>query len=123
MGIESLISRNLKQTAVYWGSPNNDGYGQNTFSTAVEVSCRWEKSYDKQKNIRKNKNGKEFIPNARIFIEQDMDEEGYIFLGELSDLDSDHTDPVKIEGAWEIMKFEKIPELNRSNKFQRIAYI
>ena len=41
-GIEKVAKRFCVETAVYWGNPQNDGYGGFTFDTPVEIKCRWE---------------------------------------------------------------------------------
>ena len=71
--ISSIIKRALKQTAVYWSAPVDDGWGGQTFATPVEISCRWE---DKTELIRAD-NGREMISSAQIHVDQDLDFEGF----------------------------------------------
>ena len=123
MGMEGFISRLCVQTAVYWGSPTNDGYGGKTFADPVEISCRWE-------NIIQNidrvgaRLGEEVVSEAQVYVTEDVEEMGYLYLGDLDDLDSDEeADPKTIEKAYPIRKFEKIPAIRSTNEFLRKAYL
>ena len=64
MGIANLLTRTCTQTAVYWGTPVDDGYGGRTFADPVEISCRWE---DKNQKLTAS-NGEEFISRSRVFV-------------------------------------------------------
>ena len=91
------ITRNLKQTIVYWGSPTPDGYGGRTFDTAVELDGRWQ---DTQELFIDDK-GNEIRSQAVVYLSQTVDLGGYLYLGALDDLDSD-PDPQDIADAKEI---------------------
>lgn len=103
----SWYTRSLKQTAVYWGSPETDGRGGHSYSAAAEISVRWE---DMQE-LFIDPNGDELLSASVVFVNQDLDVGGYLFLGEEADLDSDHSDPEAIQLAREIKQFAKIPDL------------
>ncbi len=105
----SYITRNLKQTATYWASPTSDGRGGYTFDTAAAVSVRWE---DKQ-IVSKDANGKEFISEAIVYIDQDVDIGGFLYLGT-----STETNPKDQPGAYKIMNFRKTPNL-AGTEFER----
>ncbi len=117
MSFTSFITRQCKQTVVYWGSPVDDGYGTATFAAPVELMARWEKVDE----VVTNKDGKEVLSKARVWVLQDLDEQGYIYLGELDDLDSNPDDPQEIVGAEEIIAFRKIPVLKSPDEFIRRA--
>ena len=120
MGMESFISRLCVQTAVYWGTPAEDGYGGKTFADPVEISCRWEDTL----NVISDSQGNEVVAKAGIYVTQDVDEEGYLYLGTLDDLDSgEEADPTTVDGAHIIKKFEKIPAHRRANDFLRKVYL
>ena len=119
MSIASLLSRTLKQTAVYWGSPVNDGYAGHTFDDPVEIACRWE---DKGELVR-DASGAEFVSRSIVYVLQDVDTDGYLFLGVLTDLSSaEEGDPEGTDGAYLIKKFDKSPSLSGS-EFVRKAYL
>ena len=42
MSITNFILRMSKHTAVYWGSPQEDGYGGRTYAQPVEIQCHWQ---------------------------------------------------------------------------------
>lgn len=119
--IDNSIVRLCTQTAVYWGTPMNDGYGTFTFKDPVEINCRWE---DK-KEVYSGSDNKELVSRAVITVLQDLDEEGYLYLGELDDFDSaaDISNPKIILKAYEIKRFDKIPELGSTNKYLRKIYL
>ncbi len=123
MGIESFISRLCTQTAVYWGSPVEDGYGGKTFADPVEISCRWEDTIELVSRVG-SRLGEEVVSQARVYITQDVDEQGYLYLGTLDDLDSDEeADPTTIEKAYSIVRFDKVPAMRSTNEFLRKAYL
>ena len=122
MGLEGFISRLCVQTAVYWGSPTEDGYGGKTFADPVEISCRWEDTVEKISRVGARL-GEEIISRAVVYVTEDVEELGYLFLGDLDDLDSDEeADPTTVENAYMINRFDKIPVL-RSTEFLRKAYL
>lgn len=119
MGINATLKRMCKQTAVYWASPVNNGTGGFTHDDPVEIKVRWE---DKNEIVMDSK-GQEFTSQAEVFVRQDVDELGYLFLGSLDDLDSDEEDnPISIDRAYQIKKFHKIPD-TKGREFMRKVWL
>ena len=121
MAINNLMKRMCVQTAVYWGNPTPDGRGGKTFDTAVEIACRWQNKVEKVGRVGGTES-EVIISNAQVFVIQDVEELGYLYLGVLDDLDSD-PDPLEVGGAYEIKKFEKSPALRHTDEFVRKAYL
>jgi hypothetical protein len=123
-----MLTRQCKQICVYWGSPVNDGYGGFTFPHPVEIKCRWE---DMHQIVTDNK-GNELTSRALVFVLQDVDEEGYLYLGTLESLyDNYATDssvgeivnPKDIPEAFIIKRFQKTPAMGSTTQFLRKAYL
>ncbi len=119
MSITSFIERSCVQDAVYWGNPVANGYGGYTFNAPVEIKCRWE---DKKQVVADN-DGKELVIRSQVYVLQDLNEEGYLFLGELNDLSSDPSNPRTEDSTYQIKRFHKVPALGRTDEFLRIAYL
>jgi len=120
MGMESFIARLCVQTAVYWGAPVEDGYGGKTFDDPVEIDCRWEDTMEVISDLQ----GNETVSRSAIYVTQDVHEQGYLYLGDLDDLDSDEeADPTTIEKAYRIKRFDKIPILRSASEFLRKVYL
>ena len=114
-----FISRLLSQTLVYWANPVNDGYGHSTFDDPTEISGRCEY----KKELVRNNSGNEVLGKARIFLEQEVSEGEYLYLGSLEDSDMDSSpDPLEVEGAMQVIAFEKMPRLGSSTEFLYVAY-
>ena len=123
MGLENFISRLCVQTAVYWGSPVDDGTGGYTFADPVEISCRWEDQVEKIDRVGASL-GEEIVSAAQVYVTQDVEERGYLFLGDLDDLDSDEeADPKTVEKAYMINRFDKVPVMRSATEFLRKAYL
>lgn len=146
--ITGLLNRTCRQKAVYWGSPRPSGLGRGmTFADPVEINCRWEE----MEQVVADARGVEVTSRAQAFLLQDVDEEGYLFLGTLSDLGSpsgasltcdmttvtcdnavitcdasitsSSTDPTAIAGAYVIKRVQKTPALGSTSVFFRKAYL
>lgn len=116
----SFPNRNLNQTCVYWGNPTADGYGGFTWDDPVEIACRW---VDSTRLIRDSK-GEEIVCRAEVQLRQDVDEDGLLYLGTLDDLESSEEEtPTSITGAYMIKRFDKVPLVNRADKFYRKAFL
>ncbi len=116
MGIESYMKRVTKQTAVYWSTPVADKFGKNSFTTPVEIKCLW----SDKKQLMVDDNGKETFSKAVVYVLQDLDEQGMLFLGVLKDLTTaQKADPAKVKNAYEIRQFLKIPSLTNIRRFNR----
>jgi hypothetical protein len=122
MSIGDLLTRTLTQTAVYWGNPQEDGFGTKIWDDPVEILCRWEM---KQQLVRGyDYKGNTFDYIGIIYVLQDVDIEGVLFLGTLDDLtDSEESNPVIPEDAYVIKQFEKIPALYSTTDFVRRAFL
>ena len=131
MGISSLLTRNCKQTCVYWGNPVNDGEGGFTFDNPVELLCRWEGKVQVIKDD--DAKGGEIECVAIVYLLQDVDEQGYLYLGTLDDLEAAEDssenssggwyNPQAVDGAYKIKQFEKMPALGSTTTFVRRAYL
>ena len=110
----------LQQTAVYWASPVADGYGGRTFDDPVEIACRWE--YRQELFI--DAHGRERRSEAVIYVNTDLDLGGYLYLGDLDDLDSgEEADPTTVTNAREVRRFDKVPALRSSTSFTYKAWL
>ena len=131
MGIETFITRICKQTAVYWASPVADGYGGYTFSDPEEIYCRWVE----EQQMFQSDDGSQLVSKAIVHVLEDVDMNGVLYLGTLSDLEdlynasegdssSEWYDPYQIDtGLCIIKKFTKTPALRSTSDFVRKAYL
>jgi len=127
MGIADFMNRLCVQDAVYWGSPQDDGYGTFTYADPVEIKCRWQENREVISMVGDDRKSRELISNVQVWVLQDVDEEGYLYLGTLDSTDAltsaEEANPASVDGAYKILKFEKIPELRGSAKFIRKGYL
>ena len=106
----------LNQTAVYWGTPAADGYGGYTFDEPAELTVRWEKV---QKQFT-DPQGEEKLSQAVVYLAQDVDVGGMLYLGTLADLGSaEEAAPLTVAGTYRIAAFEKIPDTDGETYVRR----
>ena len=121
--IENMMARLCVQTAVYWASPVNDGFNGKSYDDPVEIKCRWE---DRIALIQlgADKLGTQVTSKARVHLLQDVEEEGYLYLGTLDDLDSDEAEsPETIGTAYRILRFDKTPQIRSTTDYVRKVYL
>ncbi len=113
------IAKVCKQIAVYWEAAGNDGYGGLSYTEPIEIKVRWRDRFQ----IILTSDGKEHQSQAEVWTLIDLKEEGFLYLGRLTSLDSDQLiDPKEISSAHEIIRFIKIPAL-RGNEYIRKVYL
>jgi hypothetical protein len=120
----SLIEDMLIQKAVYWplgsadsGGRDFDDYGQPVYATPVEIDCRW---HDKNTELILA-DGTQTVSRSLVFVDRDVVLGGVLWLGELADV-AYADDPKANDGAWEIIKFDKIPDMD-GEEFVRKAFL
>jgi hypothetical protein len=120
MSISNVLVQSCKQTAVYWGLPVNDGFGGKTYQPPVEIKCRWE---DRNETFLAN-TGNLMVSRCVVYPLIDLEQEGILFLGFLSDLTtSEKANPRLVEAASSIKRFDIVPVLGSTNEFVRKAYL
>lgn len=112
-----LLTKNLLQAAVYWSTPVNDGYGGRTFAAAVEIVCRWEQ----RQELFIDAAGQEKTSKAIVYLSQDVDLGGYLYLGTLASLGASPV-PNTVAAAFEIRGFGKIPNI-RATEYERKVWL
>ena len=115
----TLLTDKLRQTAVYWGNPQSDGTGGRTFDDPVELSVRWEQRQELFIDV----GGQEVTSQAVVYVDQDVDIGGYLYLGDLDDLSSaEEASPLTVDGAYEIRGLKKLPDI-KASRFMRKAWL
>jgi hypothetical protein len=110
------------QTAVYWDAPINDGYGGFTWAVPVELDVRWDAV--SEKIITQRGGGEEIISQAKVEVLQDVEINGMMYLGTLASLSvAEKANPMLLEDAYLIQRFDKIPAPLITNDFFRLAYL
>jgi len=107
MGIETFIISKCVQPIVYWGNPVSDGFTGFTYDDPVQVYGRWEELNE----VIMGSNGKEMISQARVFLTQEVDEDGCLWLGELTDLESAPEPNDSSIGALHIIATSRLPKM------------
>ena len=118
-----IIKSMQKQTAVYWplkgdesGQQDYDAYGRPQWGTPYEVSCRWQDVSQQIIDAR----GMNTRTRAKVFVDRDVRFGGVLYLGRLGEVDQD--DPKSNDGAWEIIRFDKMPDF-KAKEYLRTAYL
>jgi len=115
----TVLTDKLRQTAVYWGNPQSDGAGGRTFDDPVEISIRWEE----RQELFIDANGQESTSKAVVYLGEDVNIGGYLYLGDFNDLSSaEEGDPLTVGGACEIRSFQKLPSI-KADRFLRKAWL
>lgn len=109
--------RGTNQKAVYWSMSELNEFGKPGWGTAIEIDCRWEEIHEQFINP----NGETQVSRAVVFVDRDVEIKGVLFNGELSAV-TDTNNPKNNDGAWEIVQFDKIPDV-KGNRFLRKAYL
>lgn len=118
------------QTAVYWAAPIKSGYGaQSIFSNPVEIKVRWDDAETIVELMPSHSGGnqqasRQIVSRARVMVQQDLEENGFLFLGSIVDLDSGaESNPLIQKGAFQILRFIKTPLFRSSTEFVREVYL
>jgi hypothetical protein len=109
----SNFTRHMRQTATYWRKTGSDSYGKPTFASPVTMSCRWEDS----NQLINDKSGREIVSKSRVFLANDISDEGYLYLGT-----STSTSPLGVVGAHEIKVIGRQSDL-RSVQTLHVAHL
>lgn len=113
----SLIARMRRQNAVYWPLTGVNEFGVNTFGNPAQILVRWEDSNEEFLDAE----GTVQMSRSLVYIGLDVIVGGMLMLGVIADI----TDEVNIKenaGAWEIMKFDKLPNI-KNTEFLRTAFL
>lgn len=113
----SIITRMRKQTAIYWAITDWNAFGQPVFADPVEISCRWEDITEKFID----KDGDVQLSRAKVYVDRDISVGSFLKLGSL-DSGTDTATPRNNTGAWEVRRFEKLPNL-RATEYLRTAIL
>ena len=115
MPVAAFILNNLKQDAVYWGPGvgDDDGFGNRTFAAPIAIKVRWE---DKQQ-LALSADGEEFMSIATVYVDRELANQGWLFLGLLVDLPSSNGDPKDVTDAWEIRNRDDSSRLKQPTDF------
>jgi len=114
----NIIEKIRRQKAIYWAPASNDGYGNKTFSAPIEIDCRFEDVT----NVITDATGRERVSNSLAYVDRELETEGYLKKGRLTDLDSSDSDPREIDKAHEIVRFDELPDF-RNRKVLLTAYM
>jgi hypothetical protein len=112
-----FLEGSFNQKAVYWGSPTTDGFGKLTFADPVEIDVRWEEHQE----LFMSAAGKEEISKANVYsATDDFENDAYLYLGELDDIDSGDLDnPQNILGAFPIRAYYKKVSIDGADYFRK----
>lgn len=112
----SVISKMRRQDAVYWGPPVPDGNGSFTWPSPVAIKCRWDAVEGEVVGPRTQ----DVQYQSTIYVDQEVEIDGYLFLGTLSDVGTD--DPTEIAGARRIVGYSESPNF-RATEWLRWAVV
>ncbi len=103
----SWYSRNLNQTAAYWGPPILDAWGDQTYPSAATMRCHWKE----EARQFVSPSGVEFTSHAVVHLEDEVNPNGYLYL--LSSATAPTGQPTAVSGAERIQQVEKRPTVRQ----------
>ena len=90
------------QQATYWGQPVPTGYGGHEFDIPEVIRCRWEQKTEEFID----KKGATKLSQAVVYVDQDVEVGGYLYLGDTSE-----ADPTALKEALPIQRYAKVPDI------------
>lgn len=109
-----MALRDFPQKVTYWATTQN-GYGDFQCAAPILINGRWE-----EKNaLFVNKAGEEVVSKAIVYLDTDVDTEGYLAPGDRTSFSSPLGAGV---GGIQIQGYEKTPDL-RATEFLRKVYL
>ncbi len=108
----------LNQIAVYWERGAPDGYGGHGWEDPVEIDCRWELVHE----LYQDAFGEQRTSNGKVFLGQDIKPGDFLYLGDYDDITSASGSPASMEQAFEVRRFDKVPDL-AGTEFLRRAWV
>jgi len=109
MAIAEFVNQNLLNDAVYWsiGAGEDDGEGNITYPAPIEIKCRWQ---DVNEMVDDNE-GNQFLSQAIIYSDRELEDNGWLFEGKLTDIVGSTDNPKEVAGAYMIKKKGKSSRL------------
>lgn len=108
----------LKQDAVYWAPGVLGDNGELTFAAPVQIKVRW----TDDALVFINAMGREETSSAVVYVDRDLELEGALRLGTLSDIDLNAAPIYDNDGVWRIKQRKKIPD-RRARRFLRKVFL
>lgn len=128
----SIITKMLKQKAVYWAPSGPGQFGRTGFAQPVVLKCRWQDGSDIFAKAQEGGVNKEEVSTATVYVDRDVEEQGVLWLppepfDKVENEDvvvlaqvTNPDKPFENDGAREIKSFGKVPNLKRK-EFIRTA--
>ncbi len=119
-----IIDRSRKQQAVWWplksaesAANDYDRFGQPQSADPVQLDdlVRWEDVTEEFIAA----DGTQQLSRARVTVGRDMQPGDVIMLGVIADI-TNSTHPKENVGAWEIRRFEKLPNLKNTEQLRTV---
>ena len=116
MATPYFIKKHLNQDMVYWGNPQDDGEGGYEFDDPIPIKGRCEYKTE----LVMTGMGEEKVSRARVYVEQKLDEGGYLYLGTLEDSNiGDDQLPKSTQGSMKILAIGIVPNLKATESLYR----
>jgi hypothetical protein len=114
-----IIKKARKGYAVYWPVSGTTGRsGRLKFGAPVEIRVRWD---DTVVDFIDSE-GKEAKSQAMVMVDRKTPPGGFLYKGKEETLESNHSDPYSVEGAYRIRRLDEIPNFKHTDTL-RIAYL
>jgi len=116
---ESLMIRALRQTAVYWGAPVNDGYSKYLYDVPIEIKVRW----INRKEFKLLEGATSEVPTSMVRVDRVVEPFGMLYLGKLEDLtETQKADPDLIQEARMILVYQQTPDIKNQSNY-KVAFL
>lgn len=93
----------LNQNVTYWAPVSENQFGGKVYSAPRIIKARWEQ---KVENVT-SQTGQNITSRARIYTQDEVKPEGYVYLGE-----TDVPDPTLVSEAWELRLVGSTPSIS-----------
>lgn len=104
-------TRHMHQTITYWSPDGIDAFGGRTFGAPLEIKGRWQDKAD----LFRDSDGREVVSSAVVYVDQDVELRGYLYLGS-----SSASNPQTVDGAREIRNIGRSPDLGATQTLHKV---
>ncbi len=110
--MSSLANRNLNEDVTYWGlGAGRSDFNAITYLTPILLKGRWNESAE----LIRNKAGEEVVSKTICYLDQDIEADGYLALGDFTS----EEDPRAVPGAAEIIQYQTSTDLRNVGRLRK----